>query len=607
MNDKFRWGSLGLYLLLLLAACTAGPWRKQQANPPYTFNAEELLIDQPNYAYQWAPVGQRLLLLAPEPPNLTPYEPVDRALAMFEPATGRVTELPRHGYAPLWSPDGRAIFFSSGDPLNGTYQQWLYQIETATLVPVAPLPAVPQQWLQDGRLVYTLDDGLWTMTLPVSATVDTAPDALVPSTPQRWFVYDTTQYDQVWPAPNGTAIVFSQLVNEHSRVLSMVLPTGKQVDFERSPDGLGICCAWSNDGASFAVISFEPEYGLYVVDNKGGNRRLVVAGSGLGAGRMLAMTFAPDSRTLAFEWQRAEQPYFEDTQLYAVNIDGTNLHQLTPNASGAHRWPRWSPGANLLLSERPSPHGTMLWLTRLRPIDPVAVGPVMLPEPRTPTTAAKSTNTEFPDDGFLLVVDQVCPHQLDLSLSLSALELATTTGRWQDFPFAPADDLPFLGAQRGLPLRRLQGMTTVDATGWVTVDTAADRPSTLASHWREPRRGWGRPATLRFDGLLATLVEPVIITASAEALISPTGLRCDPPQAVSIRGNAGWLLRQQATKEAGLPAINTLIWREDGAYWRLNSIDPTAGGDYSAEQLLTMAREEMAEYNSAQVRWQLLE
>ncbi|MEZ4618011.1 MAG: hypothetical protein R2867_21220 [Caldilineaceae bacterium] len=335
MNDKFRWGGFGLYLLLLFSACTAGPWIKQQANPPYTFNEEELLIDQPNYAYQWAPVGQRLLLLAPEPPNLTPYEPVDRALAMFEPATGRVTELPRHGYAPLWSPDGRAIFFSSGDPLNGTYQQWLYQIATAALVPVAPLPAVPQQWLQDGRLVYTLDDGLWTTTLPVSATAGAAHDALVPSTPQRWFVYDPTNYAQAWPAPSGEAIVFSQLVDEQYVVLSMILTTGEQVAFERSPDGLGICCAWSNDGASFAVISFEPEYGLYIVDNKGGNRRLVGAGSALGEGRILAMTFAPDGRTLAFEWQRAEEPYFEDTQLMRSTSMAPICTNFTPNASGA--------------------------------------------------------------------------------------------------------------------------------------------------------------------------------------------------------------------------------------------------------------------------------
>ncbi|MEZ4673000.1 MAG: hypothetical protein R2932_02010 [Caldilineaceae bacterium] len=336
---------------------------------------------------------------------------------------------------------------------------------------------------------------------------------------------------------------------------------------------------------------------------------MVVAGSALGEGRILAMTFAPDGRTLAFEWQRAEEPYFEDTQLYAVNIDGTNLHQLTPNASGAHRWPRWSPDANLLLSERPSPRGTMLWLTRLRPIDPVAVGPVMLPELRTPTTAAKSANTAFPDDGFLRVVDQVCPHQLDLSLSAAALESATTTGRWQEFPFAPAEDQPFFSSQGGLPLRRLQVATTVDATGWVTVDTAADRPSTLASHWKEPGWDWDRAPILQFDGMLATLAEPVIITATMETVTASgeSGLRCDPPQPITIRGNVGWLLRQQATKEVGLRAINTLIWREDGTYWRLSSIDPTAGGDYSAEQLLTMAREELEEYDSAQARWQLLE
>ncbi len=607
MNGKFHWCVFGLYVLLLLSACTTGPWSKQEESLPYTFNAEELLIDQPNYAYQWAPVGQRLLLLAPEPPNFTPYEPVDRALAIFEPATGRVIDLPRPGYAPLWSPEGRAILFSSGDPVNGTYQQWLYQSETAALVPVAPLPAVPQQWLQDGRLTYTLDDGLWTTTLPVSATVDAAHDALVPSTPQRWFVYDPTNYDQAWPAPSGAAIVFSQLVDEHSRLLSMILPTGEQVDFERSLDGLGVCCAWSNNGAYFAVTSFEPAYGLYIVDNQGENRRLVVAGSALGEGRILAMTFAPDSRAIAFEWQRAEQPYFEETQLYAINIDGSDLHQLTPNGSGAHRWPRWSPDANLLLSERPSPRGTMLWLARLAPIDPVAVGPVMLPEQRTPATAAKSANAELPDDGFLLVVDQVCPHQIDLSLSASAIKSATTTGRWQGIPFSPAETPPLFSSQGGLPLRRLQVATTVDATGWVTVDTAANLPSTLASHWLEPRWGGDRTPMLQFDGMLAPLVESVIITAPAEAMSSPTGLHCEPPQAVSIRDNAGWLLRQQSTKDVGLPAINTLIWREDGAYWRLSAIDPTAGGDYSPDQLVTLVREEMEEYDSQKERWQVLE
>jgi hypothetical protein len=58
----------------------------------------------------------------------------------------------------------------------------------------------------------------------------------------------------------------------------------------------------------------------------------------LGDGRFLSMTFAPKNHPLAFEWLRPGQEYFEDTQIYLVDVDGSNLRQLTANDSGSHRW-----------------------------------------------------------------------------------------------------------------------------------------------------------------------------------------------------------------------------------------------------------------------------
>lgn len=591
------WAATVLFLILLVvtAAC-----RPVTATPPPKFIAETLLIDQPGYAYQWSPAGGQLLLMGPEPPTPFGYQLVDRPLLILELSTGRTVELPKWGYSPLWSPDGNAILFNSGQHNEGNYHLWLYTVATAEIVEVAPLPLPPVWWLPNGRLGYEAMDGLWFTTLTLPVTVDPALAAVRLPPSQRWFAYDTTGYDWAAPLPDGETLFFFQLTAEAEVSYTMVRPDGSKKTFERKPEGIGTCCAESSDGQWFAVFSFDPQYGLYLVDRTGENRRLLVAGATLGEGRFLSMTFAPDNRTLAFEWLRPGQEYFKDTQIYLIDLDGGNLRQLTPNDSGDHRWLRWSPDGNYLSFERPIAAGnTLTGLVQVQQVNRIPSLPLTLPPFKAPPVIAASGQEEV-SQGFRLRTEERCPQQLHFSFPSDPAIKA----QWTLWP-TRTDDGPWMAVteRAGIPFHRLHLQGTSEAATWETIDSASGKR--LALYWIAEQTRRGAPATqLTFSGFATALATPVLIVGPAQVTQSRFGLRCQPPVPIAVRGNAGWLLQQTAAPGALLPAINSVIWQEAGAYWQISGRDVSSGGDYTAEQLLQMAQGEVEEFVSSQEGWQ---
>ena len=47
-----------------------------------------------------------------------------------------------------------------------------------------------------------------------------------------------------------------------------------------------------------------------------------------------------------------------------------------------------------------------------------------------------------------------------------------------------------------------------------------------------------------------------------------------------------------------------LIWYEDGGYWRVAALAPSAGGRYAAIDLIRLVQEEMATFDEQQREWQ---
>jgi hypothetical protein len=82
----------------------------------------------------------------------------------------------------------------------------------------------------------------------------------------------------------------------------------------------------------------------------------------------------------------------------------------------------------------------------------------------------------------------------------------------------------------------------------------------------------------RWLGLLLCLL--ITVACRPISAIPPPRL-IDEKLLFEIRGNPSWLLQQQATPDTLLPALNSVIWQEDGIYWRISGLDRSTGGDYT--------------------------
>ncbi|MCX5542381.1 Tol-Pal system beta propeller repeat protein TolB [Paraburkholderia sp. CNPSo 3076] len=104
-----------------------------------------------------------------------------------------------------------------------------------------------------------------------------------------------------------------------------------------SPEPI-ISPAWSPDGTKVAYVSFEKKKPIVYVHDLPTGRRVIISDQ---KGNNSAPAWSPDSRTLAVALSRTG-----NTQIFAVNADGSGLHRLTqgttidtePNYSPDGRW-----------------------------------------------------------------------------------------------------------------------------------------------------------------------------------------------------------------------------------------------------------------------------
>ncbi|MHC5004763.1 MAG: TolB family protein [Planctomycetota bacterium] len=113
----------------------------------------------------------------------------------------------------------------------------------------------------------------------------------------------------------------------------------------------GMAPSWSPDGSQLVFNGDMPPAGpgIYSVDADGGNLRLVVTViDGLGADPDWSPVESPDG---GYRIVFADVPSpGEDTDLFAVNPDGTGLVNLTGTPGRSELEPRWSPDATRIVA-----------------------------------------------------------------------------------------------------------------------------------------------------------------------------------------------------------------------------------------------------------------
>ncbi len=575
---------------------------------PLTFanvNIHEVaLTDIGDYQYSWSPNGKFILLSWPENNLLSYGRPVDGPIGWVDMSSGTIKYLPRWGYAPLWSPNSSAILYRSGNHHVGNYQLHLFNLSTGQEATLPSMPGNPVAWLQAG-LYYEAADGLWRVILnwpEVMADSETKP---VWGKRQHVLTYDADDpsYRDINVAPDGRSVAILKSPQNRSTTsleLEIVSLDGAyNTIVENAIDLLGICCTWSPDGSQLAFASFSPEYGLYSIDVRGGQRRQIIATAEIGDGRILSLDFSPDGQRIAFEFSPMGKNPFDDTMIYVTDIGGAQSTRLLSESLDAHNFIRWSPNGRYISFKRNIRHSPV-WIADLSALEQTDFTTVSVKFP--PPSRVEVVNEPQENIGGMTVAyTNDCPSRV------SIIPTAMRFDQQLEFLTVPlADDSSELNGERwhilsALPLRQIANMKI---NGSASFGLLKMNDSSLAYYtvvygdkYRFSPAILSLEAAIIFDNNPATIHTVVVEIESKEDLV------CSPPQVVMLGDVKALLFEQQAGPKSIIPVRNSLVWIENNSWWSLSALAPESGGQYTANDLVNIARNQLQEYNSQIGQW----
>jgi TolB protein len=167
---------------------------------------------------------------------------------------------------------------------------------------------------------------------------------------------DDNHVDQspAW-SPDGRRIAF--VAGAHGSRLMTIRPDGKVVR-ALTPGGFDLNPAWSPDGGLVAFEAVDQvlhRSAIYVIDSKGGGRRLLVENAS-------DPSWSPDGRSIAF----VRQLTVRQRNLFVIGTDGAGERQLTAGA-GYDTQPAWSPDGTRIAFTRGAPEQTDTDIAVVRP------------------------------------------------------------------------------------------------------------------------------------------------------------------------------------------------------------------------------------------------
>ena len=250
------------------------------------------------------------------------------------------------GKVPFWHPDGTKLGFvhtvndSSGFHKN---QVWVYDFETGKRKKVLDGPAFNSSWSPDGKwityqccvlreVIYKEEvegDSIMTLTGPDS------PNGLINTGLARW-------------RPDGQKILFT-IIAGTPRGAALMNPDGTDA---RIVVEYAISADWYQNGEKIAYANWNQDRErpnkkqIYTADPDGANE---VELTDLKETEFLnGVNVSPDNKKIAFTKQDSNKNF----QIYTMNIDGSEISQLTNIEARTISGPVWSPDGKIIAFEK---------------------------------------------------------------------------------------------------------------------------------------------------------------------------------------------------------------------------------------------------------------